>query len=87
MGGEIKVVKKNGPGTLMRLYLVLSTPVDSMDHHCQLDFTQHNAVVSEEIYFFKQNHVLVSTMFMRANAGTACTPWQHESINHVTVDS
>ncbi|XP_023538992.1 histidine kinase 1-like isoform X1 [Cucurbita pepo subsp. pepo] len=45
MGGEIKVVKKNGPGTLMRLYLVLSTPVDSMDHHCQLDFTQHNAVV------------------------------------------
>lgn len=49
MGGEIKVVKKNGPGTLMRLYLVLSTPADSTDHHCQFDFAKHNAVVSEEI--------------------------------------
>ncbi|XP_022923178.1 histidine kinase 1-like isoform X1 [Cucurbita moschata] len=45
MGGEIKVVKKNGPGTLMRLYLVLSTPVDSIDHHSQFDFAKHNAVV------------------------------------------
>ncbi|CAK9321400.1 unnamed protein product [Citrullus colocynthis] len=45
MGGEIKVVKKNGPGTLMRLYLVLSTPADSTDHHCQFDFAKHNAVV------------------------------------------
>lgn len=49
MGGEIKVVKKNGPGTLMRFYLGLNTPVDATDHHCQLDFAKHNAVVSEEI--------------------------------------
>ncbi|KAJ6907760.1 hypothetical protein NC651_018256 [Populus alba x Populus x berolinensis] len=44
MGGEIKVVKKNGPGTLMRLYLLLKTPADGADLHCQVDFSSHNAV-------------------------------------------
>ncbi|XP_023749404.2 histidine kinase 1 [Lactuca sativa] len=29
MGGEIRVVKKNGSGTLMQLYLLLSTPSDT----------------------------------------------------------
>jgi hypothetical protein len=47
MGGEIKVVKKNGPGTLMRLYLLLKTPTDGADLHCQVDFSSHNAVVSK----------------------------------------
>ena len=47
MGGEIKVVKKNGPGTLMRLYLLLKTPADGADLHCQVDFSSHNAVVSK----------------------------------------
>ncbi|KAJ6740461.1 OSMOSENSOR HISTIDINE KINASE [Salix purpurea] len=47
MGGEIKVVKKNGPGTLMRLYLLLKTPADGADLHCQVDFSGHNAVVSK----------------------------------------
>ena len=47
MGGEIKVVKKNGPGTLMRLYLLLKTPADGADLHCQVYFSGHNAVVSK----------------------------------------
>lgn len=45
MGGEIKVVKKNGPGTLMQLYMHLSTPADTIGKHCQLKFTEHNLMV------------------------------------------
>ncbi|KAJ8764378.1 hypothetical protein K2173_006118 [Erythroxylum novogranatense] len=45
MGGEIKVVRKEGPGTLMRLYLLLNIPVDGAEQHCQADFTRHNVVV------------------------------------------
>ncbi|XP_062102700.1 histidine kinase 1 isoform X2 [Humulus lupulus] len=45
MGGEIKVVKKNSPGTLMQLYLVLNTPADSTEQHCQIDFAKHGLVV------------------------------------------
>lgn len=29
MGGDIKIVKKEGPGTLLRLYLMFGQPVDS----------------------------------------------------------
>lgn len=46
MGGEIKVVKKEGPGTLMRLYLCLSAPVDATEQHCQADFSNNGLVVS-----------------------------------------
>ncbi|XWS29186.1 hypothetical protein CRYUN_Cryun24cG0007000 [Craigia yunnanensis] len=42
MGGEIKVVKKNGPGTLMRLFLLLSTPADGTEQHDQMDFAKHS---------------------------------------------
>ncbi|KAL2333818.1 hypothetical protein Fmac_015031 [Flemingia macrophylla] len=45
MGGEIKVVKKEGPGTLMRLYLRLSAPVDASEQHCQADFANKGLVV------------------------------------------
>ncbi|KAJ4843313.1 Histidine kinase 1 [Turnera subulata] len=45
MGGEIKVVKKDGPGTLMRLYLLLNTAGESTEHYCQVDYTSHNIVV------------------------------------------
>ncbi|KAL7231290.1 hypothetical protein ACSBR2_009538 [Camellia fascicularis] len=45
MGGEIKVVKKNGPGTLMRLYLLLGTSADTAGKHCQLKFTEHSLMV------------------------------------------
>ncbi|XP_020208267.1 histidine kinase 1 [Cajanus cajan] len=45
MGGEIKVVKKEGPGTLMRLYLRLSAPVDTTEQHCQEDFANKGLVV------------------------------------------
>lgn len=49
MGGEIKVVKKNGPGTLMRLYLNLSTPadLDGTGKHCQFKFEEHKLTVSK----------------------------------------
>ncbi|XP_015581157.1 histidine kinase 1 isoform X2 [Ricinus communis] len=50
MGGEIKVVKKNGPGTLMRLYLLLRTPRDGTEQHCQIDFARHNVVVLLALY-------------------------------------
>lgn len=29
MGGDIKIVKKEGPGTLLRFYLLFGQPVDS----------------------------------------------------------
>ncbi|KAF7129538.1 hypothetical protein RHSIM_Rhsim10G0210600 [Rhododendron simsii] len=45
MGGEINVVKKNGPGTLMQLYMHLSTPADTIGKHCQVKFTEHNLMV------------------------------------------
>jgi len=46
MGGEIKVVQKNGLGTLMRLYLILSTP-DTVDQNIQPDFSKYGLVVSK----------------------------------------
>ncbi|KAM7262611.1 hypothetical protein ACFE04_000294 [Oxalis oulophora] len=46
MGGEIKVVKKNGSGTLMQLYLLLNTPIDSsIDQSFKLEFGNHSVVV------------------------------------------
>lgn len=46
MRGEIKIVKKEGPGTLMRLYMQLTAPVDATEQHCQVDFANNNLVVS-----------------------------------------
>lgn len=48
MGGEIKVVQKNGLGTLMRLYLILSTP-DNADQNLQQDFSKYGLVVCKKI--------------------------------------
>ncbi|XP_054824898.1 histidine kinase 1 isoform X2 [Prosopis cineraria] len=45
MGGEIKVVKKEGPGTLMRLYLLLTTPMDATEQHCQIGYAESGLVV------------------------------------------
>ncbi|KAK4789311.1 hypothetical protein SAY86_020630 [Trapa natans] len=45
MGGEIKVVKKNGPGTLMKLYLLLNTPTDTPELLHQENFAQHGISV------------------------------------------
>ncbi|XP_058090923.1 histidine kinase 1 isoform X2 [Magnolia sinica] len=45
MSGEIKVVKKEGPGTLMQLYLVLNTTVDGTGQHCQIEFGEHSLMV------------------------------------------
>lgn len=50
MGGEIKVVKKNSPGTLMKLYLLLNTPTDATEPLHQQDFTQHGISVSTSSY-------------------------------------
>ncbi|KAE8693480.1 Histidine kinase 1 [Hibiscus syriacus] len=44
MGGEIKVVKKNGKGTLMRLFLLLSTPADGIEQE-RIDFAKHSVAV------------------------------------------
>ncbi|TYH78703.1 hypothetical protein ES332_D03G008400v1 [Gossypium tomentosum] len=45
MGGEIKVVKKNGPGTLMRLFLLLSTPADGVEQQGRIDVSKHSVAV------------------------------------------
>ncbi|KAK6924505.1 Signal transduction response regulator, receiver domain [Dillenia turbinata] len=45
MGGAIKVMPKNGPGTLMRLYLLLHTPVDGAGQQCQTEFAENNLAV------------------------------------------
>ncbi|KAK1410483.1 hypothetical protein QVD17_37020 [Tagetes erecta] len=42
MGGEIRVVKKDGPGTLMQLYLLLSTPEDIALENYKLKYADHN---------------------------------------------
>ncbi|KAE8715930.1 Histidine kinase 1 [Hibiscus syriacus] len=44
MGGEIKVVRKNGQGTLMRLFLLLSTPADGIEQG-RIDFAKHSVAV------------------------------------------
>ncbi|KAK1321997.1 Histidine kinase 1 [Acorus calamus] len=45
MGGEIKVVKKDGSGTLMQLYLVLGMPLEGTGLQFHLDFGDHNFMV------------------------------------------
>lgn len=48
MNGEIKVVQKSGQGTLMRLYLVLKTPIDTTRQQqlpCQLHIEDHKLTV------------------------------------------
>jgi len=46
MGGHIKVVKKEGAGTLMRLCLLLSAPMDITEQQCAVDLTDSGLVVS-----------------------------------------
>ncbi|KAK9062053.1 hypothetical protein SSX86_019237 [Deinandra increscens subsp. villosa] len=45
MGGEIRVVKKNGPGTLMQLYLLLGTSEDIPLENYKLKYADHNLKV------------------------------------------
>ncbi|KAK1261905.1 Histidine kinase 1 [Acorus gramineus] len=45
MGGEIKVVKKDGSGTLMQLYLVFGMPLEGTGLQFHLDFGDHNFMV------------------------------------------
>lgn len=46
MGGDIRVVKKEGSGTLMRLCLLLSAPMDVTEQQCAVDLTDNGLVVS-----------------------------------------
>jgi hypothetical protein len=55
MGGEIKVTKKEGQGTLMRLCLLLSAPMDVTEQHA-LNLTDNGLVVS--ILFLFANNTL-----------------------------
>ncbi|KAL8246872.1 hypothetical protein R6Q59_008088 [Mikania micrantha] len=45
MGGEIRVVQKNGPGTIMQLYLLLGTPVDVPTENYKVKYADHNLKV------------------------------------------
>ncbi|XP_073058098.1 histidine kinase 1-like isoform X1 [Primulina eburnea] len=42
MNGEIKVVKKNGPGTMMQLYMLLNTSEERTKRQYQFNLEQHN---------------------------------------------
>lgn len=44
MGGDIKVVQKNGRGTIMRLHLILSIP-DNAEQIYQPEFSKYGLVV------------------------------------------
>ncbi|KAF7828974.1 histidine kinase 1 [Senna tora] len=50
MGGEIKVIKKEGPGTLMRLFLLLNTPMDATEQHGRVDYAENSFVVLLALY-------------------------------------
>ncbi|CAM8995988.1 unnamed protein product [Rhodiola kirilowii] len=48
MGGEIKVIRKNGPGTLMRLCLLLGTPGEpagQQQQHSRVNYEEHKIAV------------------------------------------
>lgn len=45
MGGEIKVKKKEGPGTLMQLYLVLG--IAECGQEAKKDLSKYNLTVSQ----------------------------------------
>ncbi|KAK9129453.1 hypothetical protein Sjap_009940 [Stephania japonica] len=45
MGGEIKVVRKDGPGTLMQLSLLLNMPVEKSGQNCEVEFSKHSFMV------------------------------------------
>ncbi|XP_022855719.1 histidine kinase 1 isoform X3 [Olea europaea var. sylvestris] len=45
MNGEIKVVRKSGPGTLMQLYLILSTPAESTKQQYLSNLEEKNLTV------------------------------------------
>ncbi|XP_004512149.1 histidine kinase 1 isoform X1 [Cicer arietinum] len=45
MGGEIKIVQKEGQGTLMRLCLLLSAPMVVTEQHCEVNLTDNGLVV------------------------------------------
>lgn len=53
MGGEIKVVKKNGSGTLMQLCLLLNTPIDVTGQHGHLNFREQTMTVRKMILHFR----------------------------------
>lgn len=50
MGGEIKLVNKNGPGSLMQLYLLLRAPIDGTTEHRNLNYSEQNLTVSANNY-------------------------------------
>lgn len=60
MGGQIKVVKKDGPGTLMRLSLVLGLPVANPGKHFELEPDQHNLMVSSPPYIKYQPSLITA---------------------------
>lgn len=55
MGGEIKVVKKNGPGTMMQLYLLLNTPTEGIELPPPLNIMD-NTVVSTFIFAYESEY-------------------------------
>ncbi|KAK7345131.1 hypothetical protein VNO77_15595 [Canavalia gladiata] len=47
MDGEIKIVKKEDQGTMMQLYLHLSTPTNAIEQHCQVNFANKGLMMQK----------------------------------------
>lgn len=62
MGGEIKVVKKSGSGTLMRLYLVLHTPASTTEENSRVDYVKHDVTVSFDFFSFSSDSTLAYSL-------------------------
>lgn len=87
MGGEIRVIKKDGPGTLMQLYLLLSAPVDETRGYNSLTFAQHNltASVTSNLPVMYLIYARDSNDIESLNADIACTWRKNGSIDYVQV--
>ncbi|KAL0380629.1 UNVERIFIED_CONTAM: Histidine kinase [Sesamum angustifolium] len=73
MNGEIEVVKKSGPGTLMRLYLLLSTPADLTKQHNQLNLEKHNLTELFKARIYTQNSLVECPTTDEQNAESCLT--------------
>ncbi|KAG1360971.1 putative histidine kinase 1 [Cocos nucifera] len=76
MGGEINIVKKDGQGTLMQLYLVLGMPEDCTVNSVQTEFGKYSLKDTSKVAFRKQYSLapkVLRTVYNRGKFPTICT--------------
>lgn len=88
MGGEIKVVKKDSPGTLMQLYLVLGTTLDGIGQHSQIEFSEHGLMVSSYINFQKSedyDSIYFLGSFISCQVLGKTSKWKRQTFPRVVI--